>query len=122
MRGLKVAVTILAAWSVALTLFALILRRDSIRNRESMDGLTELLENRRWEVPMPKDARLEWSFDIRDYRASKEVESGTVEWMDPSRKANNIRLYANRSGRRLPLLACPAQWAIKRDHPCGRMR
>jgi len=90
MRGLKIAVALLAVWSVALTVFGLAIRRDSQRNLESLDGLTELLQIRRWEVPMPKDARYEWSFEIRDYKASNEVEKGMTEWMDSSRKAKIV--------------------------------
>jgi hypothetical protein len=38
MRGLKVEVAMLAVWSVVLTLFALTIRRDSQRKRESPMG------------------------------------------------------------------------------------
>jgi hypothetical protein len=90
MKGLKIAVVILAVWSVTLTILGFAVRRDSRRSLESHDELTDLLQIRRWEVPMPKDARYEWSFEIQDYQAFKEVEKGMTEWMDSSRKAKIV--------------------------------
>jgi hypothetical protein len=81
MRGLKIAVAILAVWCVAFAIFTLTIRHDSQQTRESLDGLMELLEIHRWEVPMPKDARYEWSFEIRDYKAFNVVEKGTIDWI-----------------------------------------
>jgi hypothetical protein len=94
MKGLKVGVALLAVWSVALTLFALTIRRDSQKTRESVDVLTGLLEIHTWELPMPKDTRYEWSFEVRDYKSSNVVEKGLTEWMDTSRKAKIVFMPA----------------------------
>lgn len=90
MRGLKIAVALLAVWSATLTVAGLVIRRDSRRTVESLTELTDLLQIRKWEIPMPKDARYEWSFDIRDYKEFNEVEKGMTEWMDSSRKAKIV--------------------------------
>jgi hypothetical protein len=90
MRGLKVAVALLAGWTVVLTLFTLTLHREFQKTSESLDGLTALLEIHKWELPMPKDARYEWSFEVRDYKSSNVVEKGLTDWMDASRKAKIV--------------------------------
>jgi len=90
MRGLKITVALLAVWSVILTVLGFVIRQDSRRNLESFIELMDLLQIRKWEVPMPKDARYEWSFEIEDYKAFNEVKPGTTEWMDSSRKAKIV--------------------------------
>jgi hypothetical protein len=90
MRGLKIAVALLAVWSITLTVLGFAIRRDSRRSLESLDELTDMLQIRRWEVPMPNDTRYEWSFEIENYKAYNEVETGMTEWMDSSRRAKIV--------------------------------
>jgi hypothetical protein len=49
-----------------------------------------LLEVHSWEVPMPKDTSLEWSFELQDYRVPTVVVKGTDDWMDSSKKAKIV--------------------------------
>jgi len=90
MRGLKVVVALLAIWSLGLTIFAINLRRDAKRNQDSVETLTNLLEIHRWEVPMPKDASMEWSFELRDYKEPRVVQKGMDDWMDSSKIAKIV--------------------------------
>ncbi len=90
MRGHKLAVVLLAVWSLGLTLFAINLRHSANRNQESVGTLMNLLEIHSWEVPMPKDPNTEWSFELRDYRESKVVAKGKDDWMDFSKKAKIV--------------------------------
>jgi len=90
MRGLKVVVALLGIWSLGLTIFAINLRRDAKRNQDSVETLTNLLEIHRWEVPMPKDASMEWSFELRDYKEPRVVQKGMDDWMDSSKIAKIV--------------------------------
>jgi hypothetical protein len=90
MRGLKLAVALLAIWSLGLTSFVINLRQAAKRNQESVGTLMNLLEIHSWEVPMPKDTSLEWSFELRDYKASNVVAKGMDDWMDSSKKAKIV--------------------------------
>ncbi|MBP7864324.1 MAG: hypothetical protein KA419_00130 [Acidobacteria bacterium] len=53
----------------------------------SHEDLVELLEVRQWEVPMPKDTRYHWSFNVIPFRKYQVVEQGRDEWMDRTRRA-----------------------------------
>jgi hypothetical protein len=90
MRGLKLVVALLAIWSLGLTLFAVNLRRDAKRSQDSVASLINLLEVHSWEVPMPKDTSLEWSFERQDYRVPTVVAKGMDDWMDSSKKAKIV--------------------------------
>lgn len=90
MRGLKLVVILLVIWSLGLTLFAFNLRRAARRNRDSLETLTNLLEIHRWEVPMPKDSSMEWSFELRDYKKPRVVVKGMNDWMDSSKIAKIV--------------------------------
>jgi hypothetical protein len=90
MKGLKFSVALLAIWSLGLTLFAVNLRRAAKHSQDSVEGLTNLLELHTWEVPMPKDTSLEWSFELQDYRVSTVVAKGMDDWMDSSKKAKIV--------------------------------
>jgi hypothetical protein len=90
MRGLKLAVALLAIWSLGLTLFAVNLRRAAKRSQDSVESLMNLLEVHSWEVPMPKDTSLEWSFELQEYRVPTVVAKGKDGWMDSSKKAKIV--------------------------------
>ena len=90
MRGLKLVVALLAIWSLGLTIFAINLRRAAQRNQDSVETLTNLLEIHRWEVPMPKDSSMEWSFELRDYKEPRVVQKGMDDWMDSSKIAKIV--------------------------------
>ena len=90
MRWLKFVVALLAIWSLGLTVFTTKLRRVQLQNQESVESLLYLLEVHKWELPIPKDASLEWSFEFRDYKESNAVGNGLADWMDSSRKAKIV--------------------------------
>ena len=90
MRGLKLAVALLVIWSLGLTFLVVNLRKAIKRNQESVGTLMNLLEIHSWEVPMPKDVSLEWSFELRDYKASNVVAEGMDDWMDSTKKAKIV--------------------------------
>jgi hypothetical protein len=90
MGRVRVVIAILVVWSFGLTLFTFLLRRDLQRNRQSLDFLTGILEFRKWELPMPKDTRYEWHFELRDYREPNVVTVGKDDWMDGKKKATNV--------------------------------
>jgi len=90
MGRLRVIIVVLVVWSFGLTVFSLILRRDSERNRKSLDSLTGILEVRKWELPMPKDSRYEWHFEIRDYKESSVAVQGKDDWMDVRKRATIV--------------------------------
>jgi hypothetical protein len=56
----------------------------------SHDDLVSILEIRKWTIPMPKDQRLEWSFEIREYREFSSIPEGQDDWADSSRTASFI--------------------------------
>jgi hypothetical protein len=89
-RGLKLTVAFLAIWSLGLTLFIINLGRTAKRNQNSFETLVNLLEVHRWEIPMPKDTSLEWSFELRDFREPVVVSKGMDDWMDSSKKAKIV--------------------------------
>lgn len=63
-------------------------KKDKARRKIiSHEDLVELLEIRQWEVPMPKDTRYEWSFEVVPFRKYQVVEKGRDEWMDKTRRA-----------------------------------
>lgn len=90
MRVLRIAVALLAVWAFALTLLTVRLWRTASRSQESVGTLLNVLEIRSWELPMPKDQYMEWSFELRDYREAREIKQGSDDWMDPSRKAKVV--------------------------------
>jgi hypothetical protein len=90
MRGLKLAVALLAIWSLGLTLLEIDLRRAAKRSQNSVESLLNLLEVHSWEVPMPKDTSLEWSFELQEYRTPSVVAKGLDDWMDSSKKAKIV--------------------------------
>jgi hypothetical protein len=90
MGRLRVVIAMLAVWSFGLILFTYFLRRQSQRTRQSLDSLTEILEIRKWELPMPRDSRYEWHFEIRDYKESNVIAVGKDDWMDRQKKATIV--------------------------------
>ena len=60
------------------------------RSQKALGTLTDLLEIHRWELPMPNDEGLEWSFEIGDYKESKAIAKGADDWMDSSKKARIV--------------------------------
>lgn len=60
--------------------------QDQVTHRE----LVDLLGIRQWVVPMPKDDRFNWGFEIRDYVPIQEVTTGNDSWMDRKQKAKFI--------------------------------
>lgn len=90
MRGLKIIVALLAIWSLGLSLFVVNLSRSAKRSQDSVETFMNLLEIHKWEIPMPKDTDLEWSFELRDYREPSAVAKGKDDWMDSSRKAKIV--------------------------------
>ena len=90
MRGLKLAVALLAIWSLGLTLFVFNLSRSVKQSQDSVETFMSLLEIHTWELPMPKDASLEWSFELRDYQEPQVVGKGKDDWMDSSKKAKIV--------------------------------
>lgn len=86
----RVIIVVLAAWVLGLTMFTFVLSRDSLRNKQSLDSLTGILEVRKWELPMPKDTRYEWHFEIRDYKEFNVITHGKDDWMDGQKKATIV--------------------------------
>ena len=90
MSRLKVIVAVLTVWTFGLTLFTFVLRGELQRTKRSLDSLTGTLEIRKWELPMPRDTRYEWHFEIRDYKASNAITVGNDDWMDRQKKATIV--------------------------------
>ena len=76
-------------WLAPLTMLIVLVVTASCAPKTELSApeLAELLGIKRWIVPMPKDARYEWTFEIRDYKSPAPVPIKTNGWADPKKRA-----------------------------------